>query len=80
MKPANQTTGCWCGAAIASALAAAASALHGQRPRVDHRHGDAQRNSWVRSDPRLTKDAVQKGEFKFLWKTKVNGDNRSSIR
>ena len=27
-------------------------------------------------DPRLTKDAVQKGEVKFLWKMKLNGENR----
>jgi outer membrane protein assembly factor BamB len=29
---------------------------------------DAQRTAWVPSDSRLTKDAVAKGEFKFLWK------------
>ena len=34
-------------------------------------HGDAQRTSWVRTDVRLTKDAVAKGEFKFLWKMKL---------
>jgi hypothetical protein len=39
-------------------------------------HGDAQRTSWVRSDTRLTKDAVQKGEFKFLWKMKLDNDTR----
>ena len=34
--------------------------------------GDAQRSSWVRTDARLTKDAVQKGELKFLWKMKLD--------
>ncbi len=32
---------------------------------------DAQRSGWLRSDARLTKDAVQKGEFAFLWKMKI---------
>jgi len=39
-------------------------------------HGDAQRTSWVRADTRLTKDAVQKGEFKFLWKMKLDNETR----
>jgi len=38
--------------------------------------GDAQRTSWVRSDVRLTKDAVQKGELKFLWKMKLDNETR----
>ena len=38
--------------------------------------GDAQRSSWVRTDARLTKDAVQKGELKFLWKMKLDNDAR----
>jgi hypothetical protein len=38
--------------------------------------GDAQRSSWVRTDVRLTKDAVQKGELKFLWKMKLDNDAR----
>ncbi len=39
-------------------------------------HGDAQRTSWVRTDARLTKDAVQKGELKFLWKMKLDNETR----
>lgn len=31
---------------------------------------DAQRTAWLRADARLTQDAVQKGEFQFLWKMK----------
>jgi hypothetical protein len=38
--------------------------------------GDAQRSSWVRTDVRLTKDAVQKGELKFLWKMKLDNETR----
>lgn len=29
---------------------------------------DAQRSGWLRADERLTKEAVQKSEFAFLWK------------
>ena len=32
---------------------------------------DAQRSSWLRGDARLTKDAVQKGEFAYLWSMKI---------
>src|SRR5262245_33246943 len=39
-------------------------------------NSDAQRSSWVRTDTRLTKDAVQKGELKFLWKMKLDNDTR----
>jgi PQQ-like domain len=38
--------------------------------------GDAQRSSWVRTDVRLTRDAVQKGELKFLWKMKLDNEAR----
>ena len=37
---------------------------------------DAQRSGWLRADARLTKDAVQKGEFAFLWKMKFDNANR----
>ena len=37
---------------------------------------DAQRSAWLRSDARLTKDAVRKGEFKFLWKVSFKNDTR----
>ena len=37
---------------------------------------NAQRAAWVRSDARLTKEAVQKGEFQFLWKMKFDNTNR----
>jgi outer membrane protein assembly factor BamB len=38
--------------------------------------GDAQRTAWVRSDARLTKEAVRDGEFQFLWKAKFENDPR----
>jgi hypothetical protein len=37
---------------------------------------DAQRTSWQRDDPRLTRDAVRKGMFQFLWKAKFDNDAR----
>jgi hypothetical protein len=37
---------------------------------------DAQRSAWLRADARLTKEAVQKGEFAFLWKMKVENTSR----
>jgi outer membrane protein assembly factor BamB len=41
--------------------------------------GDAQRTSWIRTDPRISVQAMQKGAegfgpFKFLWKLKVDND------
>jgi outer membrane protein assembly factor BamB len=33
---------------------------------------DAQRTSWVRSDPKITKDALQKGGVEFLWSAKLD--------
>ena len=37
---------------------------------------DAQRTGWLRADARLTKEAVQKGEFAFLWKMKIENASR----
>jgi hypothetical protein len=37
---------------------------------------DAQRTAWVRTDNRLNKAAVTKGEFKFLWQQKFDNDTR----
>src|SRR5687767_11023230 len=38
--------------------------------------GDAQRTAWVRADPRLTREAVQEGQFRFLWKLKFDNESR----
>ena len=37
---------------------------------------DAQRTGWLRNDARLTKEALQKNEFKFLWKAQFDNENR----
>jgi outer membrane protein assembly factor BamB len=37
---------------------------------------DAQRSGWLRADARLTKAAVQKGEFEFLWKMTIENASR----
>ena len=37
---------------------------------------DAQRTAWIRGDARLTKDAVIKGEFQFLWKQAFDNQAR----
>jgi hypothetical protein len=37
---------------------------------------DAQRSAWLPADARLTKEAVQKGEFAFLWKMPFENANR----
>jgi hypothetical protein len=37
---------------------------------------DAQRTAWVRTDARLTKDAVAKGQFEFLWKHRFDNETR----
>jgi outer membrane protein assembly factor BamB len=38
---------------------------------------DAQRTSWVRSDPKIAKDRLQNG-FDFIWKLKLEGDARQA--
>src|SRR5208282_5700605 len=35
--------------------------------------GDAQRSSWVRTDPKISSDRIQNG-FQFLWKLKLPND------
>jgi hypothetical protein len=61
---------------IASACGAALVQAQGRGGEWTTSQGDAQRSSWVRSDVRLTKDAVQKGELKFLWKMKLDNETR----
>ena len=39
--------------------------------------GDAQRTSWVKTDPRISKETLQKaGEFQLLWKMKLDNQAR----
>lgn len=63
-------------AAIACACGAAVAVPHGQNREWTTTHGDVQRSSWVASDVRLTRDAVAKGEVKFLWKMKLANEAR----
>ena len=37
---------------------------------------DAQRTSWVKTDPRISKESVQKPGFQLLWKTKLENQPR----
>jgi outer membrane protein assembly factor BamB len=39
---------------------------------------DAQRSAWVRNDPKISKDGVQKPEFRFLWKIKLAAKTEAS--
>jgi hypothetical protein len=64
------------GVVFAVSGCAGIAALHAQGREWTTSNGDAQRASWVRSDVRLTKDAVQKGEVKFLWKMKLANESR----
>lgn len=36
---------------------------------------DAQRSSWVRTDPKISPEGVQKPDFKYLWKVKLPGSS-----
>ncbi|HVQ27977.1 MAG TPA: hypothetical protein VMV21_00240 [Vicinamibacteria bacterium] len=38
--------------------------------------GDAQRTAWVRGDMLLTREAVDEGQFQFLWKMKLDNESR----
>ncbi len=39
-------------------------------------NGDAQRSSWIRTDPKISIESMQKPGFQFLWKLKLNNDPR----
>jgi outer membrane protein assembly factor BamB len=71
----------WTGAVAATAACAIAATamLHGQgRGSAEWTTSglDAQRTGWLQSDARLTKDAVQKNELKFLWKAQFENAPR----
>src|SRR3954462_8709803 len=61
-----------------SCLVACAGVCHAQFGRGDSTWAttgaDAQRSSWVRTDPKISKEGVTKPDFRFLWKLKL-GDN-----
>ena len=65
-------------AIVASAIGFAAL-LHGQgRGSTEWTTSslDAQRTGWLTTDARLTKQAVQKHELKFLWKSRFENETR----
>jgi outer membrane protein assembly factor BamB len=35
---------------------------------------DAQRSSWIRNDPKISRESMQKPGFQFLWKVKLNNE------
>src|SRR5437763_5358932 len=56
-------------------LAASVSLCHAQFGRGDSSWAtsgaDAQRSSWVRTDPKISKEGVQSRDFRLLWKLKL---------
>jgi hypothetical protein len=48
----------------------AAAAAHAQGEWTTAR-GDAQRTAWVRTDKKISQEALQKGGFQLLWKMKL---------
>lgn len=60
--------------AIAAPLPAAAQGRGGQNWTTTS--GDAQRTAWVRTDPRISKDNMQKPGFQLLWKSKLEAQPR----
>ena len=64
-------------AAVAVAACGLASALvHAQGREWTPSGFGAQRTRWVRSDIRLTKSAIEEGEFRFLWKATFDNEAR----
>jgi hypothetical protein len=64
------------GAVVLSATAFTAVWLQAQGREWTTAAYDAQRTGWVRTDASLTRDAVQKGSFQFLWKAKFDNETR----
>ena len=65
------------GAALTVAACGLASVLvHAQGREWTTSGFDAQRTRWVRSDIRLTKAAIEEGEFRFLWKATFDNEAR----
>jgi hypothetical protein len=64
------------GVGIAGFAVMAAAWVHAQGREWTTAAFDAQRTGWVRADARLTKDAIQKGDFQFLWKARFENEAR----
>jgi len=63
------------GYALMSVSGALAQGRGGATPWVTG-NADAQRTSWLRTDPQINKDSVQKGVMQFLWKLKMGNTNQ----
>jgi outer membrane protein assembly factor BamB len=61
---------------LAVAAGGAAQAQGRGGPNWTTTSGDAQRTSWVKTDPRISKESVQKPGFQLLWKTKLENQPR----
>src|SRR3954464_10281372 len=63
-----------------ASLAASVTVCHAQFGRGDSTWAttgaDAQRSSWVRTDPKISKEGVVKPDFRFLWKLKLGDDSQ----
>lgn len=66
------------GTACLLAFGGLASAQFGTGPAWNAGGGDAQRTSWVRSDPNISVANMQKPGFQFLWKVKVSNDAKQN--
>jgi hypothetical protein len=62
--------------AVAACSAASAALVSAQGREWTTSAFDAQRTAWVRTDVRINKSAVEKGEFKFLWKAPFDNEAR----
>ena len=62
-------------------LSASAGTAYAQRGGGDWttEGNDAQRSSWVRADPKINRDSIQKPDFKFLWKVPTASQPSSAI-
>jgi hypothetical protein len=66
------------GAGCLLAFSSLASAQFGTGPAWNAAGGDAQRTSWVRSDPNISVANMQKPGFQFLWKVKISNDAKQN--
>jgi hypothetical protein len=62
----------------AAFLALSSLAAFGQARDWSSVGGDAQRTSWVRSDPKIAPDTVTAASFQFLWKVKLGSEPLSA--
>jgi hypothetical protein len=61
---------------LAAAATRSADAQGRGAPNWTTTSGDAQRTSWVKTDPRISKEGLQKPGFQLLWKSKLDNQPR----